>query len=221
MDSRLNMFNQRNYLTVIILLSVTLLCIGYIHLGRRSVSLDSASDLSNIPLEIGEWKGKDLSLSERTYEILGTRDVLTREYTNPRGESVGLSIVRSGSDRSAFHPPEICYLGGGLELLGKTVEAINVNGSLSIKANKLVMKDKTGVDTAWYWFRAGNEFTHNFYLQQSLFILNELLRRMPNDGDLIRVSMRTPVEGSPELEERVKRFMREVVIILAKSVDRE
>jgi EpsI family protein len=201
--------SSRKYLTVIIILSITLMPLVYIDKSRGAF-LNSNFKFAGLPLEIGEWKGKDVALPERTYKILETRDVIVREYSNPQGEVIALAIVRSANERSAFHPPEICYLGGGVELLDKTVETVDFGGPYQLKANKLVMQGKGHLEVAWYWFTVGDEFTHNYYIQQCRFILNELIRRRENDGALIRIS--TPViDGDlSQADKRVKNFISNV-----------
>ncbi len=201
--------SSRRYLTVIIILSITLMSLVYIDKGRGAF-LDSNFKFAGLPIEIGEWKGKDVALSERIYEILETRDVIVREYTNPEGEVIELAIVRSANKRSAFHPPEICYLAGGVELLDKTVETVDFGGPYQFKANKLVMQDKRHLEVAWYWFTVGDEFTHSYYIQQCRFILNELIRRRENDGALIRIS--TPViDGDlSQADRRIRNFISNV-----------
>ena len=90
-------------------------------------------------------------------------------------------------------------------------------GPFSIKANKLVMKDKTGLQVAWYWFSTGDDFTHNYYLQQSRFVLNRLLRRSSNDGLLIRVSARTENGNLTQIEEQAKDFISKLTILLTQT----
>ena len=137
-----------------------------------------------------------------------------REYVRPGGESVVLAIVHSGSDRSAFHPPELCYLGGGVELLDKSVEALELSDSFRLVANKLVMKAGDRFEVAWYWFSAGDEFTHNYYIQQYRFILNELLRRGESSGALIRVSTSVTDGDLPAADARVKEMIENIAKFL-------
>lgn len=185
------MSNNKTGLIAITLLIVTLL--GLIYLQQLKSIAPSQVRLEDIPIQLGEWKGKDIPITRRVYQILETEDVLMRQYTNNRGERVDLAIVYSGASRAAFHPPEICYLGDGRELLNRNIETVETGGleeNQNLRMNKLLMKDKYGQEIAWYWFTAGNKVTENYYLQQCYFIWNELSRN-PAGGSLIRVSART------------------------------
>lgn len=206
--------NNKNYLITIALLSLTLVALIYLWQSRNTPPAQVR--LEDIPAELGEWKGKDIPIPERVYKILETKDVLTREYTNARGEKVDLVIVYSGASRAAFHPPEICYLGGGRELLNKNLETVEtgVKGEDStLRTNRLLMKDKFGQEIAWYWFTVGSKVTENYYLQQCYFIWNEL-RRNPAGGSLVRVSARTTGGDLTQAETRGKDFIRRLAPLL-------
>lgn len=208
------MSNNKTCLTAISLLVAALL--GLIYLWQSKNPAPSQIGLENIPVQIGGWKGKDIPISERVYKILETKDVLTREYSNARGGRVDLTIVYSGTSRAAFHPPEICYLGGGRELLNKNQEEIEIGGpgkNSRLRANKLLMKDKFGLEIAWYWFTAGSKVTENYYLQQCYFIRDEL-RRNPVGGSLIRVSTRTVSDDPLQADALGRDFIRQLVPLL-------
>ena len=202
------MSNNKTGLIAITLLIVTLL--GVMYLWQLKSIAPSQVRLEDIPMELGEWKGKDMPITERVYQILETEDVLMREYINSRGEKVDLAIVYSGASRAAFHPPEICYLGGGRELLNKNLETVEIGGSgenSTLRANKILMKDSFGKEIAWYWFTVGSKVTENYYLQQCYFIWNELSRN-PAGGSLIRVSARTTSNDISQADALGKDFIR-------------
>ena len=144
----------------------------------------------DIPIELGSWQGKEFPVSDDVYEILETDSVFLREYRDREGYPVVLAIVFANKIRGAFHPPEICYAGSGLELAGKEVEAIDLADGTSLKANKLLLKSapRQEVVTAWYWYTAGEQATPSFYRQQ-LHLLKDLLLQKPLKGMLVRVSV--------------------------------
>lgn len=212
------MSNNKTGLIAITLLIVTLL--GVMYLWQLKSIAPSQVRLEDIPMELGEWKGKDMPITKRVYQILETEDVLMREYTNSRGEKVDLAIVYSGSSRAAFHPPEICYLGDGRELLIKNLETVESGRSgenSSLRTNKLLMKDKFGREIAWYWFTVGSKITENYYLQQCYFIWNELSRR-PTGGSLIRVSARTTGSDITQADALGKDFIKQLAPLLAEYI---
>lgn len=207
--------NNKACLITVVLLALTLA--GLIYLRQARAIPAAEVRLEDIPLELGEWQGKDISISERTYEILETKDVLIREYTSARGEKVVLVIVYSGVNRGSFHPPEICYLGGGRELLDKGFEEIELaepgKSSSAMQVNRLLMEDKAGREIAWYWFTGGRRVTANYYRQQCYFIWDEFRRRHAG-GTLIRVSTRVTGSGLEGAEALGKDFIGRIAPIL-------
>ena len=195
---------NRRYLVVFVILLVSAFVI--INLARINSGVTADIDLAKLPLEIGGWKGEDLDVFDDVYEILGTKDLIMREYIDKQGDSLVLAIVYSNKDRQSLHPPEYCYLGGGVELLDKSKEDVLLKGNRVLTMNKLVMKEKRGVLKAWYWYSVGNKFIDNYYFQQ-IYSLWNALRGKGYQGALIRVS----VNGdNTALEIKAKEFIKEL-----------
>lgn len=95
--------HDRNYIIAFCVLLIALFVIVQVERAGRAVG--SSKQFSTFPSRIGEWEGKDIALEEETYEILGTRDVLVREYKDSQGDSLVLAVIYSATDRSSFHPP--------------------------------------------------------------------------------------------------------------------
>ena len=67
-----------------------------------------------LPLFLDGWIGKDFEVDGRTLELLETDDVLLREYMKVESSPVQLCVVYASNNRKVAHPPEICYMGGGV-----------------------------------------------------------------------------------------------------------
>lgn len=206
--------NNRHYLIAVVILLVTFLSVFGLE-KANSLSF-SSKDFSNFPMEIGQWRGRDIVLSKKVYEILKTDDVLAREYKDGQGNSITFTVVYSENDRAAFHPPELCYLGGGIELITKEIETIPLAGHDNFRVKTLTMQNKKGsILKAWYWFATRSRFTHSFYIQQ-LNILFDWLRHNTKEGALIRVSAHLPNSDSPASEKRIKAFIQSVMPLIEK-----
>jgi EpsI family protein len=206
-------FNNRHYIVAVITLIVSFVLV--LEVDKANSYVGSSLKMAEFPRTVGKWQSQDLELSADTYDILGTKDVLLREYSNDKDQTVVLAIVYSDTDRSSFHPPEICYLGGGVELLEKRVEELTLDDGYGLKVNALTMKSKENVVKAWYWFAAGETFTHSFYLQQLNLLLN-WMRYKARQGALIRVSVRLDPQGSTGVQEAAGQFIKEIKPLLEK-----
>ena len=135
-----------------------------------------------IPIKIGKWHGDDLKLKEYVFNILGSKNVLSRKYTYQGNNKklIFLTIVASDNDRRVVHPPEVCLKGGGERVVYKKV--ITIDG---LKINELLL-DGNPNQKVWYWYALGNSFTSNYYLHQLKSIFYRLINR-PRRAYLIRI----------------------------------
>ncbi|MBN2121198.1 MAG: EpsI family protein [Candidatus Omnitrophica bacterium] len=195
---------RRNYLIVIALLLVS--CIFVLRIENVKAKVSSEVELKKLPLQIASWQGEDLQLPEDVYKSLETRDILMRRYEDASSIPIYLSIVYSGANRHSFHPPELCFLGEGVELLERGREQISLQDGDFIEANILEMKTSSMKTKAWYWFAAGNRFTPNFYLQQAYLML-DALKGHGLKGALIRISTQGDSES---VEKKVRSFVEKI-----------
>lgn len=201
----------RKSLVVVVLLVVTAICKFQLQAMLAKASVDTV-DLTDIPYQVAGWSGKDFPVAEDVYEILETEDVLVREYQDAEGYPVVLAIVFADRIRGSFHPPEICYIGAGAELIGKEREQMSLSDGTLLDTNKLVVKSSEEDSlTAWYWFMAGDKSVASFY-QQQLFMIKDSLAQKPLQGALIRVSV---PENSELGKKKANQFIQDFNDLLA------
>lgn len=145
-------------------------------------------NINTFPMVVGEWRGRDLGITEKEYDMLETRNLISREYTNLAGEKLSLLVIYSETNRSVFHPPEACLLGSGITMVDKQVENIGADKK-SFSANKLSLDKNGQKEITLYSYKAGKLYTSNFYLQQLYLALHQVFgKSVP--GATVRVSMR-------------------------------
>jgi len=202
---------HRKYLVVISILIVV--CLLVLKVEKAKGKIISDIDFKSFPLVVDGWEGRDISLDESVYEILETRDVFIRRYKDKAGDEVELAVVYSGHDRQAFHPPEICYIGAGAQIINQGREVVSLGKVGNLNVNRLDMDYKHNRIKAWYWFLVGDRFVGNYYKQQLYFVW-DALRGRKLQGALIRVS----VTGESEtLEVKAKSFIEKVAPYLVKT----
>jgi EpsI family protein len=144
-------------------------------------------DVHTFPMTVGEWRGSELPITEREYDILETRNLISREYANPAGEKLYLFIVYSETNRSVFHPPEVCMMGSGLDITDKQIEKFSV-GNKVYATNKIFAGKDQYKEIILNCYKAGNIYTSDFYLQQTRLALHQIFgRNVP--GATLRVAM--------------------------------
>ena len=146
-----------------------------------SSSVDLSLDplFSKVPMQIGVWKGRNVVLDERTYEILETRNVLSRTFKNPEGKTVDLLLVGSHRDRRVAHPPEVCYVGANFDIVNIREGSVRI-GDKKIPIKEFVAHDKKHPsyrENVLYVYKAGDFLTTSYYAQQLHFVWDQLGKR--------------------------------------------
>ncbi len=177
-------------------LLVLALCLSGLAVMRLAAASPSgAVSLPTIPLQMGRWEGQDQAVDERSKGLLGTDQVVVREYRNGEGATIWLAVVYAAENRSAFHPPELCYTGSNFELLEQNTAVIaRDDRQAGIEVNRLLMAHMTDRQqqlVAYYWFTAGDRLFTQYHRQQIRLLWNQL-RWRPSGGTLVRIS--TPVD---------------------------
>ena len=201
--------NTIGYIAIIIMLIATsFFAVNLFFQQKRS------HDKLNIlffPQRIGNWSGKDIALTEKEYDILETRNLVFREYTNLSGKKLSLFIIYSETNRSVFHPPEVCLIGSGIAIVDKRAEAIK-SGKYDFVTSKLYLEKNNAKELVLYCYKAGKFYTDNYYFQQAYLAFHQIFgRRIP--GATIRISMPLGSEEKATLA-ALKGFLSETVQIM-------
>lgn len=204
--------NDFSYSIIIVLISLS--CVISWKVYFKTYQQVDTVNIHKFPTQISDWSSKDLIITEKEYTILETRNVFVREYKNSKLEKVHLFIVYSQNNRKVSHPPEICYVGGGISVLGNTRDYLIEEGSRNVvQTNKLLLEQGVTQQVAFYWFKVGNTFTSNYWKQQFLIVLKTLLGQ-PSSSALIRISATIEGHDQPKTESIIKDFSAKVVPLL-------
>ena len=162
-------------------------------------------EVAAIPHEIGAWRVEDVTLDQRTYEILETRNVLYREYrADPAAPPIALCIVYARANRKAPHPPEVCYTGAGAHVDKRPAEVITL-ASRPLPGNVLQVVHGQTREVVLYWYLAGDRLLTSYYGQQLAIMWNQVTGR-PAQSALIRYSTSISPGSPHEAMARLKAF---------------
>ena len=173
------------YALIVAIFIVTSLLSFSLFLQKRS-SRDLL-DVRSFPETVGEWSDKEIPITEKEYGILETRNVITREYDNLSLGKLMLFIIYSETNRSVFHPPDLCLVGGGLSVVDKTREPVTSAGR-TFYVNKMLMRKGDYGLLVLFCYKAGGLYTDSYYLQQAYLALHQIFARRIA-GATIRVTM--------------------------------
>lgn len=111
-----------------IIIILTLVAAGFVTAVNRSVPLKN-NRFFDFPLVIGDWRGREITMSEYVYKGIETPYLLLRDYSSPRySYPVNLSLVWFDDTNIAFHAPEAC--------LGGVSNEVKEQGTIRIKLDR-------------------------------------------------------------------------------------
>ena len=146
------------------------------------------------PYELGGWKGKEVPVDEKTYEILETRNVLSRLYENAAGQQMHLLLVGSFKDRRVAHPPEVCYLSSNFIILDEKEKTLPVDGEQIAVKSFLARNERhpEHEELVVYLYKVGDRFTTSYYSQQLQFAADRLAKR---DSGVLLIRLAIPSQS--------------------------
>jgi exosortase A len=133
--------------------------------------------LKALPLNAGGWSGRDYLLADRVYEILGTRDVLSRTYHDEAGNSAYLILVMAQQMKRRTHPPEQCFAGEGYEIQSasdRTVRVVVDGHPRDVPVRELVLAHPRGARLSWYFYKTGDHLNADYWRHQATVALSKL-----------------------------------------------
>jgi len=168
---------------------------------------------SSLAMEIGEWKGEDIELTERTYQVLETKNVVMRKYKNQRNEPVYLYIVVSEMNRKVAHPPEICYTGSGADIIERNEADFDL-GTGKLRVNRFVSRQDGRESLVCYWFKADDKYTASYVGQQAKAMFNQLSGKKANIA-MIRVSTDIINGNKEKANQLLQEFAAELIPVFS------
>lgn len=157
--------------------------------SRAKVNLETL-----FPKAFGDWRvddGMPVQLVSPDQQAVLSKiynQLLSRTYTNSRGERIMLSVAYGGdqSDATRAHRPEVCYPAQGFQIDSSTDTALSLNGH-PLRVRQLVSRLGGRVEPITYWVTVGDQIALSG-TEQKLAQLSYSTRGVVPDGMLVRVS---------------------------------
>ncbi len=183
-----------------------------------SVAKMSSLQPLELPEHVGQWSAAeaDVAAREDVFSVLKTKSIVMRNYRHPEGKEVQVLVVASDTDRQAFHPPEICMIGAGNEVLEHWQEPVDIVSRQAerLNLNTFVRGTSGRPDTlVLYWYMAGERSTGSRTLQQLILLLNGA-RKTPTVGAMIRLTVPLALVSRDNALDWAKDFSRSLVPLM-------
>jgi EpsI family protein len=204
----------QRFLPVALLLAATAFALGA--RGTKEV-LPPHEGLSAFPMQVFEWRGRELALTPATLEVLGPGQFLSRDYERSPSEApVNLFIAYFPSQRTSdtIHSPKNCLPGAGWAPLESGRISLRRPDGSRIVVNRYLIGKGASKDIVLYWYQAHGRVTPSEYWAK-IFLATDAIRLNRTDGALVRVV--TPFEqseGETKAQERAISFSEQILFRL-------
>ena len=201
--------------TVAVLLAGTAGLLGV----RGDTELVPASEpLPHMPRTIAGWSGTDVLIDQRTLDVLGKGDFLSRVYARANDSHlIGLFIGYFPSQRTdvTIHSPKNCLPGDGWAFeSSRYVDLIDASGKPH-HVGEYVISNGDSKQFVIYWYQAHGRSVASEYLAK-IFLVADAMRMNRTDGALVRVATTiNPNEGTAQAKAQAETFTAQLVPLLS------
>ena len=174
---------------------------------------------ATLPTELpGYTLWKDIKLTERQTELLGTGDAAWRTYKTDDGNYVFMVAVFHEENWKSVHPPRICLEGSNMDI--REDDSFEFPGIEGGSAGRIVAysRSKKRDYVSLYLYGAEGLMTPS-YLDFFWHHAPKALLRRSTSGFLLRVETFLGRGGMPVAEARCKDFMTKMLPIAQQLVD--
>ena len=157
-------------------------------------------DISNFPMRIGSWSGKQLSLDPDELAVLGPGEFLVRDYRQSVNEpAVNLYIAYFPSQRTGdtIHSPKNCLPGAGWVPDESSRLPIRRAGGNTVIVNRYIISKGLSRALVLYWYQAHGRVTASEYWAK-VFLVTDAIRINRTDGALVRIVTEIPAGTSDD-----------------------
>ncbi len=162
---------------------------------RTDTHFDLDSNLENVPLQVGDWRGKEVpETNQEVMILLDPEQYVQRLYQNSKGQYLWLSMI-GGRSSQPFHAPDICYDADGWQYsLSSTAVPLDGGGKIHglwLHAHKKFPGESTVTEQVVFYFylfphrdRALKDGIVLFKLTSERY--GSLTDTLANDADFVR-----------------------------------
>ena len=187
--------------------------IGFLSCISSYFYLEEKIKMFEFPRKIGAWISEDIVISEHTYRLRETKNIILRNYKNKRGDTINLYIIYSRGNRQVSQPPEIFLQGEGATI----TSAAPLKITDSVNATSLILEKNTSRNFIAYWYKIGKLNTNSYLTQQLKAAIDRTLGRK-NSVALIRISTKIADGRQDAALNNIKAFCALIEPLLDKYV---
>lgn len=181
---------------------------GYLRLLAATDVALPAPRLATLPLQIGEWRGRDEGRLDRQTEAILQADAYTLRTYGRGGPSLSLFVAYYGTQRAGhtMHSPLNCLPGTGWNWVDRGRVQVATEAGRSVEVNRNVAS-KDGVSAlVYYWYQSRGRTIASDYTNK-LMLMYDALALHRSDGAIVRIVL-PAAPGEPLPTQEAESFIR-------------
>lgn len=171
-------------------------------IGQRTEITPVRVNFSELPMVIGEWKGKREQMESIYIDALKFDDYILADFLDSNKNYVNLYVAYYASQRKgeSAHSPRTCIPGDGWQITSFTQHRVGgvTAGGKTLTVNRAVIQKGDNKQLVYYWFQQRGRIITNEYLVK-WYLFWDALTRNRTDGALVRLT--TFVRPGASIEE--------------------
>jgi EpsI family protein len=205
----------RTFLISAALLLSALASIGAI--THRGVPRVIATNLENLPMEIGGYIGTESRFPQSVYDALNADLHVYRVYRNDRGDWLDLYIGYYGTAKGGRtgHNPYACFPSSGWGIIETgTVQLSGSQGAKKADVNYMLTKKDGVFLNVLHWYQSDADKVLDTGFKQNLQRFVGRVLRNKNDGAFVRISTEAKESGVEAAKVRIMAFGEDILALL-------
>ena len=204
-------------LAVVLLSSVAL----FLRARSSPETLPPREALSDFPMRVDDWVGRNVPLDPQILEVLGAGEFLMRDYQRfPAEPPLNLFVAYFPSQRtgSTIHSPQNCLPGAGWTFTESGHLQLTWPGGETFDVNQVSLAKGLDRLSALYWYQAHGRIVASEY-SAKFYLVADAIRMHRTDGALVRII--TPVgrgETAGAAQRRAVQFAERIVLNLHRYI---
>lgn len=208
------MTNRSFYLLIFIFLATIS---SVLVISKRGQPVVIKTNLENLPMEIGGFKGTEDYFPDSVYKELEADKNVYRHYRNAEGKQIDLYIGYYGTAKGgrSQHNPYACLPGAGWGIVdSRVVKVMTKYNADAVAINYILARKGESYESVLHWYQsAGDRVLANGFQQNiNRFIGRAFYNR--NDGAFVEISVFCKENGIEEANQAANSFAEKVLDII-------
>lgn len=177
---------------------------------RSSYGVWRQGSTLRLPLNVGQWTGKEEIPTERIYRLLEADTVIIRKYFKGDNE-IWFAGVYYRDNQVGFHRPEACFGGLGYKVFKEEVLNFYVpDWDRTVKINQLHYKGNGREKILYYFYEAGDYITESYVKMRVKMLSDQLGFKKPGVA-LFELYSPAGKGGVKRAKENLKDFLSHLI----------